>query len=223
MLNDRLTSCWRSVLTWHGRLAHATEERLRRCRDASLTHHTEGAGAATAAEAPAVTSLAALLTRHILRDGELVILILKPSLWFIPLGALRFAAAVVVLAVAARLYSDRIHPRVLWELAGIIIAARLMWAIVQWSSRLYVLTDMRIIRIGGVFNVNIFDCPLRKVARTRLVSPVREKVVMVGTIEIIPADESLPVANWQTIPKPTQVHELVVATINRAKQGSQRD
>ena len=29
------------------------------------------------------TSLATLLTSHILRDGELVLLILKPSLWFI--------------------------------------------------------------------------------------------------------------------------------------------
>jgi len=44
----------------------------------------------------------------------------------------------------------------------ILVAARLMWAIQQWTARLYVLTDMRILRIAGVFNVSIFDCPLRK-------------------------------------------------------------
>jgi hypothetical protein len=184
----------------------------------------EGAGTATAGEPAAVTSLAALLTRHVLREGELVILILKPSLWFIPLSALRFSAVVVVLVVAWLVFAERlakVHPRVVLELGTIAVAARLMWSTVQWSSRLYVLTDMRIIRLAGVFNVSIFDCPLRKVARTRLVSPVREKAVMVGTIEIIPTDETLPVAQWQTIAKAPRVHEVVVTTINRAKQGCQ--
>ena len=185
-------------------------------------HPIEGAGAAAAGEGVGVTSLAALLTRHVLRDGELVILILKPSLWFILLSALRFALAVVVVVVGWLVFADRlprVAPRVLMELGGIVIAGRLMWSTVQWSSRLYVLTDMRIIRLGGVFNVSIFDCPLRKVARTRLVSPVREKIVMCGTIEIIPADETLPVAQWQTIAKAARVHEVVVATINKAKSG----
>ena len=42
-----------------------------------------------------------------------------------------------------------------------------MWALLQWTNRLYVLTDLRIVSITGVFNAQIFDCPLRKIARTQ--------------------------------------------------------
>lgn len=186
--------------------------------DASM-HPIEGAGAASAGAA-AATPLAALLTRHLLRDGELVVLILKPSIWFIPLSAWRFITAVVIGMIAARLFIDRaVNPLLYLEAGAFLIAGRLMWAVLQWTSRVYVLTDMRIARISGVFNVSIFDCPLRKVARTRLISPMRERLLRIGSIEIIPSDDDLPVWAWQTVPRPVQVHELIVATINKARQG----
>src|ERR1044071_8755652 len=88
-------------------------------------------GAATA-EIPAATSLAALLTRHLLRDGELVILILKPSIWFIPLSSIGFAAIVLIVMILARLGQLRgiLHINtVAYVEAGLfLIAARLMWA-----------------------------------------------------------------------------------------------
>src|SRR5882724_7016484 len=62
--------------------------------------HASDAAAAAAAAAPVAaepvvsTSMATLLTRHILRDGEIVLLILKPSLWTILFASLpTFAAA----------------------------------------------------------------------------------------------------------------------------------
>ena len=116
---------------------------------------------------------------------------------------------------------DRIHANKLAIIeAGVfIIAGRLMWAVLQWTARLYVLTDLRILRISGVFTVNIFDCPLRKVARTRLLLMTRERIVGLGSIEIIPLEEDWPEGIWQTIARPRQVHEQIVATINKAKQG----
>src|SRR3954471_22297468 len=70
-------------------------------------HPSESAGAATAG-APTATSLAVLLTRHILRDGELVILLLKPSVWFIVLSSLRFAAVVLILLFAAIYFDEHV-------------------------------------------------------------------------------------------------------------------
>ena len=37
------------------------------------------------------------------------------------------------------------------------------------------------------------------------------------SIEIVPADETLAPAVWQTIRCPEQVHELIVSAINKAK------
>jgi hypothetical protein len=93
-----------------------------------------------------------------------------------------------------------------------------MWAVLQWMGRLYVLTDLRIIRLAGVLKVEIFDCALRKVARTQVNASLKERLCGTGGIEIIPGDESCPPAVWQTVARPAEVNELIVATINRAKQ-----
>ena len=180
---------------------------------------SEGAAAATADAAPAATSLATLLTRHILRDGELVVLILKPSIWFVPLSSVKFIAAVLIFMIAAKVFDEHLpyNPFVYVETGVFLIAARLMWAIQQWTARLYVLTDMRILRISGVFTVSIFDCPLRKVAQVRLVSNLRERLFGVGSIEITPRDESAPPGVWQTIPKPADVLDQLETAIRKAK------
>lgn len=184
-------------------------------------HSGEHAAAATPASVPMTTSLAALLTQHILRDGELVILILKPSLWFIPFSALRFIAAVAILLIAAVLLDPHLpgNNRQIIEIGIFIIAGRLMWSILQWMGRLYVLTDLRILRLSGVFNPDIFDCPLRKVARARLIVTMPDRVFGVGSIEIIPFDDAYPIGQWQMIAHPRPIHRQVVATIHRAKQG----
>jgi hypothetical protein len=176
-------------------------------------------GAATAADPATRTSLATLLTRHILRDGELVLLILKPSRWYILLSCLRFLAAVMIFVIAARVFDEKLPSRsvVYLELGIFVFAGRLMWAVLQWMGQLYILTDMRIVRISGIFSLDIFDCPLRKVARIRLLYTMRERLFRLGSLEIIPSDEELPTAQWQMISHPREVHEQVAATINRAK------
>ena len=145
---------------------------------------------ATVAPARATSSLAALLTGHILQDGELILLILKPSRWFILLSSLRWAAAIGILMVAAKVYGDALPGKNgLYLEAGIfVIAGRIMFAVLQWMSRLYVLTDMRIVRLTGIFTPTLFDCPLRKVQLTRVSYTTRERVLGLGSIEILSAD-----------------------------------
>src|SRR5215469_14379164 len=61
--------------------------------------HATEAGAATApAEAPTAvgTSLATLITRHILRDGEIILLLLKPPLWSIAFATLPSVAVAMI-------------------------------------------------------------------------------------------------------------------------------
>jgi hypothetical protein len=169
----------------------------------NILHPAEAA--AVAVPAQAATSLSALLANHIIRDGEVVLLVLKPSFWFLVLNTISFAAFVALLAAAAVAMRDqRIHDHIVYETASFLVAGRLMFTILQWMGRLYILTDMRVLRITGIFAIDIFDCPLRKVIRTRLVS--------------IPKDQDKPSAIWQTIAKPAEVHEILVAAINRAKQ-----
>ena len=189
--------------------------------DGPRLHPSEGGAAAAADALPGRASLAALLTGHILRDGEVVLLVLKPSLWFIVFHSMRFAAAVLIITIAAELWMPYRVFLSFGYAGAFLLAGRVMWAVLQWMGRLYVLTDLRIVRLSGVFNVDIFDCPLRKIASTRLTRTFREKLWRLGSIEILPADESRPTSAWQTINRPAEVHAKVQATIERAKQGGQ--
>jgi len=178
---------------------------------------SEGAAVAPAVARPA----GALLVGHVLRDGELVILLMRPSRWFILLSSLRFLAIVAILMTLAAVSQERLH----YSLKGIVeagifvMAGRLMWAVLQWMGRLYILTDLRILSISGVFNSEVFDCPLRKVARALREATLKEQIVRIGSILIIPQDEQMPPGSWRMIPRPREIYEKVLATIARAKQG----
>jgi hypothetical protein len=178
-------------------------------------------GSASAAVPSAASPLAALLTRHIFQDGEIILLVLKPSIWFVVLSMLRFAAAVFIVMIAGVVFDDHMPgpARIYIEIGVIALVARFMLAALQWMSRLYILTDMRIVRLSGIYTLSIFDCPLRKVARTRILYTVRERILGLGSIEIIPAEEQYPICVWQTVGRPVAIHDQVVAAINRAKQG----
>jgi hypothetical protein len=185
-----------------------------------IVEASEGGVAVADGRRPVVTSLAALLTRHILRDGELVLLILKPSLWFVVLAAMRFAGVVLIVVIAAKLWLKPPGAALrVAEIGAFLIAGRVMWAVLQWMGRLYVLTDLRILRLSGVFNVDIFDCALRKVAQARLHRSFRERLLRLGSIEICPLDEACPPGEWRTIKHPDRVLETIQDTIRRAKQG----
>lgn len=187
----------------------------------STLHPSESAAMAMTRSSP----LATLLAGHVLRDGETVLLVLKPSLWFIIFQSMVFAAAVGLLVFCASAVGERrvsIH-RVVYLEAGIfVIAGRVMWSVLQWMGRLYVLTDQRMIRLAGVFSVDLHDCPLRRISRTQIVAGPKDRICRVGSIEIIPKDEAenLALGTWQTIGQPIEVNEQIVAALRRAQNGS---
>ena len=46
-----------------------------------------------------------------------------------------------------------------------------------------------------------------------------ERLFRLGSVEIIPLSEDQPEGLWQMVSRPRLVHEQIVATINKAKQG----
>lgn len=177
-----------------------------------------------AAAAPALpaSSLSSLMSGQLLRDGEIVLLMIRPSRWFILLSSLKFLAVIAILMSLAVIYDERLRflSRSYIDAGVFAMSARLMWATLQWMGRLYILTDRRILRVAGVFAVDVFECPLRKVARTILDCTFREKLCRIGSIVIIPEEERSPLGTWRMVSRPAQVHERIVAAISRAKQGN---
>src|SRR5207249_6175706 len=62
---------------------------------------------------------------------------------------LRWGAVIGILLVAAKIFDQKLPANnALYVEAGLfVLAGRVMWAVLQWMGRLYVLTDLRILRL----------------------------------------------------------------------------
>lgn len=173
----------------------------------------EGGGVAAVPSGP----LAHLLTAHLLAGGERVTLAIKPSRWFIVIVSLPFAAVVAVAAMSWALI-DPNHAAILyWQTALFFIAGRVMLAVLQWMGRLYVLTDLRIMRFTGVFATEVYDCPLRRIASTKLTAGLRERVLRLGTILIRGQIQQRAAADWQHVAQPREVHRKIRSAVARSR------
>ena len=169
---------------------------------------------------PMEAHAATLLPPQLLQSGELIILLLKPSAWFILLGSLRFLA-VVGIAVLGMLwlsgpqgwrYLDRGDIVILGFVA---CAARLFWQFLIWLSHVYVLTDRRIIRVSGVLRVSVFETSLKKVQHTTAYYSIRERLFGLGSIGFATAGTAVFEVWWLMVSNPLDVHRTITQTLSR--------
>lgn len=161
----------------------------------------------------------AAIPQGLIRPDEQVILAIKPSLAFILLQSLLFID-LVVLALAACwiLHHARLFVLPVWHVAGAALVAlfiRLLVAFVQWLARTYILTDKRIIRIKGVFWVQIFESGIERVQNVTLSVPLLQRAVGVGTILFATAGTAGLDVAWLMV-HPAQVLQKVADILRRA-------
>lgn len=102
----------------------------------------------------------------ITRDDETILLMVRPSAWFICSTSLRALPAAA--AAGAALALATLDPSIPWDYRGAIFAslaimlARAAWQSVDWFVRLYVLTDRRIVVRRGVIP-EVSECLLGEV------------------------------------------------------------
>jgi hypothetical protein len=167
----------------------------------------------------------ALLPADLLQGDEVIILLLKPSLWFILLTCLESLAALALIGslagigwyVAERSGVANFDPRPLWWVGLAIAAACLLWQFLQWISHVYVLTNRRVIRVKNFIRPMVFDAPLTQLQHTELVFSLRERLFGLGTIAFSTAGTAIPEAAWWMINRPMAVHRKVIQTIKRAR------
>jgi uncharacterized membrane protein YdbT with pleckstrin-like domain len=173
----------------------------------------DAADAADAIQAP----IATLLAGHVVHPGEIVQMVIKPSRWFVLLQSLWFIGAAIIVIGALNLTQFRPIGSTATNLQLLIflIIVRMMWAVLQWMGRYYLVTDLRVIRLSGVLSVNIMAFPLKAVATVRCYPSFVERIFGKGSIEITSPDE--PVMIWQTLSRPQKVCEQIQAAVARAR------
>jgi hypothetical protein len=162
---------------------------------------------------------AAVLPKDLVQDDETVILMLRPSPAYVVLSSLGsllgIALITFALAYLSRLpwigWSDRQAFLLGFGLAGL----RLGWQVLEWVTRLYILTDRRIICRGGVLRLYVFETQLRNIQHTSVFASLRERVLGLGTIGFATAGSDTFEAFWSMIRQPFAVHKAVVDAIKR--------
>lgn len=162
---------------------------------------------------------AGILPAELLQPGEVIILLLKPSLWYLLLMPLRTLLMIVLLSYAMFYLCDYISlPMTRHDIliaGGGLFGLRVFWQFLNWLSRIYVLTDQRIIRVKGVFHVEIFEAPLKKLQHTQTTFLVRERLFGLGSIHFYTAGTNMPEASWEMITHPLEAHQQIIKTMNK--------
>lgn len=163
-----------------------------------------------------------VLPAHLLDGGEVVHFAIKPSPWFLLLVSLRTLAAAAL--VGALAWTEVLMPdyrAYALQLALVVMALRLGWATLEWASRLYVLTNRRVMSIRGVVRPGMFACPLHRVQRTELTASPAERAVRVGTVHIHARpggdDAVAQAADWAMVSRPDEVFERLHEAVERSR------
>lgn len=152
-------------------------------------------------------------------SGEVIILSLRPHPLFVLLSSAR---DVIVLLLSGWL---------LWWMAGMgwmpfapgralslfssLALLRVGWSGLDWSMRLYVLTDRRVVRIVGVLRRFTFEAPLASIQHVNLTKSVPERVLGLGTIGFATAGTGAVEAYWLSIGKPDETLRIVRETLDK--------
>jgi dephospho-CoA kinase len=149
-----------------------------------------------------------ILRKYVPAD-ERVVLWLRPSLLFIlirprwMLMAIAAAAGAVWFA-AKPLDLPLLASRALWW-GVVLFVVVLLWQLVEWLSRLYVLTDRRLICVAGVLNQNVADLPLRNVRNLVVVRGLIERLTGLGTLGAASAGTDSYELVWLLLARPDRV------------------
>ncbi len=154
-----------------------------------------------------------------LDGGEVVILAIKPSAWFVLYDAARWLVLAFFVAGTSGWVSNAVSwasASLLIQLALLVATLRLGIAVLRWVSRFYVLTDRRVMRIRGVWKVDVFACPLLSIRTTKLTAEPHERLVGLGTLvfNVEPTPDAD--GSWYSIRHPEEVHAEVRRAIKRA-------
>lgn len=169
-----------------------------------------------AAARPAPAKAAAL---ELLDGGEIIELCIRPSPLLIVALSWPIVVATSLLAVVVGVVTGGQPDRnaiVAFQVLGGIAAIRTAVAALQWSTKLYVLTNRRVIRFRGVFSVESVECPLPQIACAELRVTPLQRLAGLGTIVMSPASPQRATVRWDQLASAADVHERLLRAIARA-------
>ena len=166
---------------------------------------------------------ARIIAPTLLLPAEIIVMELKPSLWYVAFVSLPVATAGLALLIIGATFlnlPELAQVRIGCAVVGAsLIGLRVTIGMIQWLGRTYVLTDRRIITQSGVVNVEVETLGLEDIQNTFVAQAAAQKVLGIGTLFFRPAAPArCGSLSWDHIPRPAEVHAQVIAQIDRWKR-----
>jgi uncharacterized membrane protein YdbT with pleckstrin-like domain len=167
--------------------------------------------------------VSAMVPAQMLDEDEVVLILTKPSLFYIFYTSAFFIAITLVIgALAAKTayINDLLNltPRSIAFITLLVCLGRIIWALLVWTSHVYMLTNRRVVTIKGVINVHVFQAPLRKIQSTLLYRPIFQRLIGTGTIGFSTAAAAgSPESTWVMISRPEETLAQITNTMNKSK------
>lgn len=165
------------------------------------------------------------LARGTIRGDESVILVLRPSWWFILLypaswiGVVAILAILVTIAIAALSSLGVVSMSawwMTWIIAAGITAALIVWAAVERRFRVYVLTTDRVLTAAGVIRRSIYETSLVNLRQTLISVSILERCTSIGSLLFATAGTAFYDTAWCMISDPGAAQRQVQSMIRRA-------
>lgn len=191
---------------------------MRRDRRAGTTGRwaplAEAGGRWASANAPIVTAPApaveAAPVEQTLQAGELVILLVRPSVWMFvarALGATALAAAALATLWAFHALRGAVSPIVLTWL-GLVL-----WSLADWRTRWYILTDRRVMAVRGLVRTSVCEMLLTsvcKVGASRIVG-----VLGIGAVTSFASHDGTRLVQWTMVRGPVPLRDRILEVVRR--------
>ncbi len=187
------------------------DDRKPRVSSAPLPTLNEGTTTGVAVESPVVEAVPA----HLLDGGEIVHFAVKPSPWFLLFVSGRFILfAIALAAFSYSPWAPANYAGTLFQAAIAIAALRIGWAMLEWASSLYVLTNRRILSVRGVGTAMIYSAPLPTVEKTWKTGVAIGAALGVGDIGFTSSTEGTDC--WRLVRRPGELHERLKKAIRNS-------
>ena len=168
-----------------------------------------------------ISQVVALRHEDLLGEGEVVILAVKPSAWFVLLVSWQVLLGLVAIAACAYLAEQWVGSVGLTQAALLAClacgCARIIVACFQWMGRLYMLTNLRVLRIRGLSALDVVQCPLKHVRKTSLSASPFERLLGLGALVFHRKDEQTEALRWVAVANAADVRNVVEEAIARGR------
>ena len=155
----------------------------------------------------------------LLTGGEEIILAVKPSGWFLLLVSWWWIVVGITVGVGGclllRSFSNPGGFYFLCQCAIWVVGGRVLIALLQWMSRIYILTNRRVMRIRGLFSVNVMQIDLPRVSDVRVSGRGCQKLLRVGDL-IIEGEQHI--MGWDHVARPVEIQQQILDTAEKAKR-----